>query len=96
MGLNSHNAKGFDPGLSDALRKASYKAVEDTDAPNPPNSLDEMVKELEVVAKFRRDNSRNKVLITSSGNPTFDSNDIALLDFLAPFFGRLFWSFPFA
>ena len=75
---------GFNPGLRDDLRNAIY----DSNLPPAPSNLDELVREMEQVAQFRRGNSNSELLRSSSGNPLFDSDDTALLDFLEPQPGR--------
>ncbi|WP_375443532.1 ATP-binding protein [uncultured Fibrella sp.] len=83
-GLTSANAKHFDPHFNDPLRTAAYQAVESSTPPSHPTNLNEMVREFEVMAQFRRENPRNRNLTSSSGNPMFDPSDIAILDFLFP------------
>lgn len=79
--------RGFNPGFSGDLRAASYGAIGIT-PPTGINTLDELVRELEVVNRFRRDNPNHQHLITSSGNPLFDPDDIGLLEFFDPIPGR--------
>ena len=38
--------------------------------------------------RFRRDHPQDRLLTTGSGNPLFDSDDTALLEFLDPLYGR--------
>ena len=52
------------------------------------NTLNKLVKELEVINRFRRGNPNNINLTTDSGNSLFDPNDIALLEYLEPQSGR--------
>ncbi|MCK9555032.1 DUF87 domain-containing protein [bacterium] len=77
----------FNPGLTVQLRNAAYGS-ENVQVPNPPSTLGELVRELSIVARFRRSNSSNAVFQTSSGNPLFDADDIAILEFLEPASGR--------
>lgn len=77
------NAKGFNPGFSQALREAAYKHAE-KDTPSYPSTLSTLVSELEVIARFAQDNPADKTLISSSGNAILDASDSALLKFLAP------------
>lgn len=86
--LISRHAKHFDPHFNQALRLTAYQAVRSTTPPAEPVSLDALVAELEVIAQFRRDNSTNAALTSSSGKPMFDPDDSALLEFLAPSAGR--------
>lgn len=83
-GLVSRHTKNFDPHFNQALRTAAYLAIKQTAPPAEPQSLEDLVSELEVIAQFRRDDSTNSVLTGSSGKPTFDADDCALLDFLSP------------
>ncbi|MFZ4660247.1 MAG: ATP-binding protein [Caldilineaceae bacterium] len=70
----------FDPGFTDTLRENAYSQG----VPNSPQTLDELVGEIEHIAEFRQLKPTDKSLITSSKKPLFDSDDIALLDFLVP------------
>lgn len=88
IGLVSKNAKHFDPHFNQALRQAAYTAVRNSQPPMASNSLDALKAELEVLAQFRRDDPNNAALVSSSGNPMFNPDDIALLDFLSPPAGR--------
>jgi len=78
----------FNPGFSKGLRDAAYQASDYEDTPEAPQTLDDLVRELEVVAEFRRENSSSKSLKTSSGGSVFNADDISLLEFLAPAAGR--------
>lgn len=84
---NSSIAGGFNPGFKAALRSAAYSAAS-KEIPQPPGSLSELVRELEIVNKYRRNNPGDSNLQSSSGNPTFDADDIALLEFFDPQPGR--------
>ncbi|MFX1294279.1 MAG: ATP-binding protein [Promethearchaeota archaeon] len=82
----SHSrTRGFNPNFSRALRSAAYG---ESNVPNQLNTLDLLVRELEIIAQFQRTNPNHNTLTTGSGNPLFNSDDIALLDFLAPQSGR--------
>jgi hypothetical protein len=83
LGLVSRNTKHFDPHFNAALRTAAYQNVRGTAAPAAPADLDDLVGELEVLAQFRRDDGNNPVLM-SGNKPMFDSDDVALLEFLNP------------
>lgn len=78
----------FNPGFSQSLRSAAYSAARVQTVPQPPSTLDELVREMEFIARFRRDNPGDPNLTTQSGNALFDPDDIALLEFLEPPPGR--------
>lgn len=85
LGLKSRNAKDFDPHFNDALRTDAYSIVRDEEPPVSPRTLAEMTRELEVISDFVKLDPNNKKLISkSSGNPIFDADDMALLNFLKP------------
>ena len=82
-GLTSRNTKHFDPHFNKDLRTAAYQGVRNTPPPGEPQSLDELVSELEVITQFRRENPNDPSL--QSGNKAmFDADDAALLEFLSP------------
>lgn len=81
-------ATHFNPGFSQNLRNDAYQNENISPVPNPPNNLDGLVRELEIVNRFRRSNPGSNNLNSGSGNPIFDLDDIALLDFLEPPYGR--------
>ncbi|MGZ2455646.1 ATP-binding protein [Rhizobium anhuiense] len=77
LGLTSKNTKHFDPGFADTLiTAAGLKGSTD--------SLDALTRDLELVARFQRENPQHPSLISSSGKAVFDPDDRALLDFLSP------------
>jgi len=78
----------FNPGFRQQLREAAYLAAEVQPVPQQPSTLDELKREIEIIAKFRRDNPTDPNLITQNGNALFDPDDIALLEFLEPPPGR--------
>jgi hypothetical protein len=82
--LVSVHVKHFDPHFNGALRAAAYQAVRGGAQPAAPNTLDQLVAELEVLAQFRRDNPTHPALTSTSGSPMFDADDVALLEFLSP------------
>jgi len=82
-GLVSKYTKHFDPHFNKSLREAAYTAITNGPPPNDPTSLSELVAELKVMVQFNRDNSNSPVLI-KDGKPAFDSDDVALLEFLSP------------
>jgi DNA helicase HerA-like ATPase len=79
-GLTSRNASHFNPAFAADLRTAAYQTVGRL-VPSAPNSLHELRAELEVFAEHRR---ANPSLVSSSGNPLFDADDVAMLEFLNP------------
>ena len=82
-------ASKFNPGFSKELRTAAYQQHERlATPPTHPDSLDALVKELEVINSFRRDNQNSQLLSSSSGKPLFEPDEKALLDFFAPPPGR--------
>lgn len=80
--------RDFNPGFSDQLRTAAYQHGRITTVPAYPNTLDELVRELEVIIRFKRDNRTSALLVTGSGNPLFEQDDDALLEILEPQPGR--------
>ena len=72
--------RNFNPGFAEKLRSAAYNDAKMKEIPSNINSLDQLVRELEIINKYRRKND----LKTDSGSPLFDTDDIALLDFLEP------------
>lgn len=91
LGITVPRCQLFDPGFDAAVRTAAYQAVQNGAAPAGPTTLDALVSELEVIAEFRRRDPQNALLAASgrSGRPLLDSDDSALLDFLAPGAGRV-------
>lgn len=79
---------GFNPGFSQQLRNAAYSAAGVQTVPQPPRTLDALMREMEIMARFRRDNPSHTSLTTQNGNALFDPDDIALLEFLEPPPGR--------
>ena len=65
-------ATQFNPGFSQNLRNDAYRNENISPVPNSPNELNELVRELEVMNRFRRSNSGSNNLNSSSGNPIFD------------------------
>jgi len=81
-------ASRFNPGFNANLRNEAYSFANISPIPSSPNTLDELLKELETINRFRRAKPHHQSLTTGSGNPLFDSDDIALLEFLEPPPGR--------
>lgn len=74
----------FSPNLKSDLREAAYRHAS-LSVPDQPKTLAELQRELEIVNRFRRDNSSSPLLANqTSGKPVFDPDDIALLEFLEP------------
>ena len=97
LGVKVPRAGFFDPGFSEKLRQAIYPDAQVDAAtgkvvlPPAPSSLDALVRELELVANYKRENSQDRMfteLSKSSGKPLFDAEDSVLLDFLSPASGR--------
>ena len=83
----NHIAK-FNPGFRDELREAMYSAENIFQTPGSPNNLGDLQRELEVVNRFRRNNNNSPLIKSKNGDPLFDPDDIALLEFLEPLPGR--------
>ena len=73
----------FNPGFGADNRRMVHQSE---NLPQPPDTLDQLVTEFETFSRFRRENPDD--LRSTSSNPLFDANDIALLDFLEPQPGR--------
>jgi Helicase HerA, central domain len=93
LGLRARHAKDFSPHFNKELREAAYRndASEDsegeTPTPDHPHNLDELVRELKIMAKFKNEDPDNPNLLSGSKNarkPIFDAEERALLDFLSP------------
>lgn len=84
------NRRPFNPGFSQAFRDEAYTLaeIEAADVPTSLDSLQQLVNELKILDDFRRENPRSPHLTSSSGNPQFDKDDIAMLEFLNPTGGR--------
>ena len=75
----------FDPHFNAKLRAAAHAAVRQGQSlPSDSTNLDQLVAELEVIARFRRDQPNDPTLFSSDGRPTFDPDAVALLEFLSP------------
>jgi hypothetical protein len=79
---------GVNPNFKNDLRQASYAAANITTVPTQVRTLAELQTELELINRFRRDNSGHATLTSSSGNALFEADDVALLEFLEPQPGR--------
>jgi len=81
-------ASGLNPGFNSNIRNEAYSYEGISPSPSHPNTLDELLRELEIINRFRRRNPNHPSLITESGNPLFEADDIAILEFLEPQPGR--------
>ncbi len=81
------NASKFSPGFKQDLRSAAYTEA-NIPVPEQVGTLEQLSAELGIIARFRRSQSSHSALKTSTGNPVFEADDIALLDFLEPQPGR--------
>lgn len=79
----------FNPGFSQSLRNEAYRSENINPTPAAPNSLNDLIRELEVITRFRRNNPANSNLRSSgSGEPIFEADDLAIMEFLEPQAGR--------
>src|SRR5207302_1550892 len=73
LGLAGPNASGFNPHFSKGLRDAAYDHASGGAGAAPPahpSTLNELVSELEVIAKFATEKPKDKALkSTGSGDP---------------------------
>ena len=76
---------GFNPCFGEEIREVAYSSQGVTPTPPSPNSISNLVREFEIMARYRRDNPD---VTSSSGNPLFDQMDTAVLEFLEPRPGR--------
>lgn len=83
----SKTVSRFNPSFSDKLRQAAYKENKKSVSSHPEN-LDALVAELRIINSYRRAQGGSEELKSTSGKPLFDSDDIALLEFLDPPPGR--------
>jgi len=86
LGLVGKHTKHFDPHFNQGLRTAAHRAIRNAAPPDAPNNLDELVSELEVIAKFRLADPTNGELMSNS-KQMFDPEDGSLLEFLSPAVG---------
>src|SRR5690242_16464871 len=79
--LRAMKGMSFDPGFNAPVRQAAYTFAGRATVPSAPASLDELEQELRIMVRA----NRNAQLQSSgSGGALFDSDDVALLDFLDP------------
>ncbi len=81
--MASQYVRHFDCHFNTKLREAAYTAVRQSPPPDAPSNLSELQAELEVMARFRRENPDNPILM-SKNRPVFDPDMMALLEFLSP------------
>jgi hypothetical protein len=81
-----NTSSDFNPGFAQTLRDAAWSAISNppNTTPQSPSTLNELIRELEVIVDFMRSNDASPLLVSSSGNPVFDADDVALLNFLRP------------
>lgn len=87
LGLRSGSSGGpshFNPGFRRELIEA---ACGQNCSFASPTSLDQLCQLLESIENYRKSNPNAGVFQTSSGNPLFDADDVALLGFLQPTLG---------
>lgn len=84
----ARDVKEFNPGFSSALRNAAYLNANISSTPNTPQTLNDLVRELEVIIRFKRDNTTSQLLQTGNGNPVFDQDDNAILEIIEHQTGR--------
>lgn len=78
------NVRYFNPGFSQKLRDVAYSSENIKPTPLEPTTLIELIRELEVVNRFRRANPNDEALVTQNNNPVFRADDEAMLNFLEP------------
>ena len=69
------------------MRQAAYQFAQ-VAVPARPNSLETLTRELSIIWRFKKNNPNDPNLVTGSGNPLFDQDDSAILEFLEPNTGR--------
>jgi hypothetical protein len=84
---SSGRTSGFNPAFNAQLRTNAYQYAGST-PPGKIATLDDLVAELAILNRFRRDNPTSPSLTTGSNNPVFQPDDISLLEFLEPPAGR--------
>jgi hypothetical protein len=73
-----HGARRFSPHFNQAFRNAVYG----NNPPAHPNTLHELVTELETIVLYQRNNPNDAAVI--GNNSPFDQDDLAVLNFLVP------------
>jgi len=72
---------GLNPGYKKDLREAAYKFA-GKDVRQSVDTLYDLIDELKVIDDFRLENPKSDLLKSSSGKPTFEADDIAMLEVL--------------
>lgn len=85
---SAREVRGYNPGFAQGLRVAAYQSAGISPVPQPPSTLGQLRRELEVIIRFKRENPNDQNLVSSSGNPIFDPDDNAILEILEPQPGR--------
>lgn len=75
---------GFDPGFNGPARTAAYAQLGRPVPPQGPANLDELLQEMRGMALANR---ASQLQSAGSGGALFDSDDVALLDFIEPKLG---------
>lgn len=78
------STRDFNPGFNENLRRGFYGIDAPAPLPQAPLTLAELVRELELVQQFRKQNPTSPLLTSTSGNPAFEPDAVALLDFFSP------------
>lgn len=84
---SAQETREFNPHFRDDLREAAYGS-EGIAVPNRPNTLVDLIRELEIIWRFKKNNPSHASLTTGNNNPVFDQEDTAILEFLEPNPGR--------
>jgi hypothetical protein len=80
------HVNGYNPCFKADLRDAAYKFA-GVPLSTAPTNLNELVKELEIIVRFKRDNKASPLLSSDNG-PYFEQDDNAILEILEPQTGR--------
>jgi len=84
IGLRGGHARNFDPHYSKGLREAAYDLA-GRELPQSVGSLQALVNELDAIQRLRSETPDHASLTSSSsGEPLFDADAGALMDFLLP------------
>ena len=73
----------FNPGFSQIMRMAAYQAIRSSAPPPQPSRFSEMVKEMNVIARFSKDYQNDPSLI-KDGVFLFDGDEEIMINFLLP------------
>ncbi len=85
--MYANGVRGFDPGFSLSLRLEAYRLKKEEKEKLPEmQTLNDLLRELEKINKFRLEKPDSALLISSSElrKPIFEADDCAILDFLFP------------